>query len=173
MRSRIAPLRNRREVRAKRLPSAAPNDTARIILPTNDTVKQNATDIDTQRLKRETPECVINYNSVRQLYVGCSQTNVIEVKPHCSDDGDEGELIACTHFTLALSILIIHLLRSVQLPGFVGREYNYVHSCDSFEFTARRLHKLSGIGCVECSIVRWRLLLSINTPAKFRPSSRC
>lgn len=100
MRSRIAPLRNRREVRLKRLSIGtiiessnnidANNETARIILPTDD--KQNTTEIDIQRSKRETPECVINYNSARQLFVGCSQSNVVEVKPHCSDDGDEGML---------------------------------------------------------------------------------
>lgn len=105
-RSRITPLRNRREVRSKRLLNGTivessnridvNNDTARLILPTNNTLtKQNTTDIDIQRSKRETPECVINYNSVRQLLVSCSQSNVIEVKPHCSDDGDEGETDNC------------------------------------------------------------------------------
>lgn len=101
IRSRVAPLRNRREIRTKRLPNgtiieirndAANSDTGQVILPTNETlVKQNSTAVDIQRSKRETPECVINYNSVRQMYVGCSQSNVIEVKPHCSDDGDEGK----------------------------------------------------------------------------------
>lgn len=105
-RSRITPLRNRREVRSKRLSNGTivessnridvNNDTARLILPTNHTLtKQNTTDIDIQRMKRETPECVINYNSVRQLLVSCSQSNVIEVKPHCSDDGDEGATNNC------------------------------------------------------------------------------
>lgn len=44
-----------------------------------------------QRLKRETADCVINYSSTRQLLIGCSQPNMIEVKPHCNDDGDEGK----------------------------------------------------------------------------------
>lgn len=95
MRSRVS--RNRREIHSKRLSNGtvietSNNDTSqRIILPTNDTfTKQNTTDIDMQRTKRETPECVINYNSARQLFIGCSQSNVVEVKPHCSDDGDEG-----------------------------------------------------------------------------------
>lgn len=96
MRSRIAPLRNRRDVRAKRLSNGtiieSANDTSQIILPVNSTLpKQNTTEIDIQRSKRDTPECVINYNSVRQLFVGCSQSNVIEVKPHCNDDGEEGK----------------------------------------------------------------------------------
>lgn len=98
MRSRIAPLRNRREARPKRLSNGiiidslnsidAKNDTTQIILPADD--KQKTTGIDIQRSKRETAECVINYNSARQLFIGCSQSNVVEVKPHCSDDGDEG-----------------------------------------------------------------------------------
>lgn len=102
VRSRVAPLRNRRDIRTKRLSNGTvieiPNNVdtisnaSQVILPTNDTqAKQNSTAVDIQRLKRETPECVINYNSVRQLFVGCSQSNVIEVKPHCSEDGDEGE----------------------------------------------------------------------------------
>lgn len=104
IRSRVAPLRNRRDIRAKRLSNGsvieipnkhdetATSDEAQIILPTNGTLmKSNSTAVDIQRLKRETPECIINYNSVRQLYVGCSQSNVIEVKPHCSDDSDEGK----------------------------------------------------------------------------------
>lgn len=100
----MAPLRNRREIRTRRLANgsvieitdsydAATSDTGQVILPTNATTaaKQNSTAVDIQRSKRDTPECVINYNSVRQLYVGCSQSNVIEVKPHCSDDSDEGK----------------------------------------------------------------------------------
>lgn len=102
-RSRGAPLRNRREIRTRRLSNGsvieiasnynAASDTGQVILPTNGTLskKSNNTAVDIQRSKRDTPECVINYNSVRQLYVGCSQSNVIEVKPHCSEDGDEGK----------------------------------------------------------------------------------
>lgn len=109
MRSRVTPLRNRRDVGAKRMQSVAHSRTERdtsdtttndetVILPTNISTadlakKQNGTDAENQRSKRETPECVINYNSPRQLLVGCSQSNVVEVKPHCSDDGDEGNLV--------------------------------------------------------------------------------
>lgn len=93
----MAPLRNRRDVRTKRLSNGTiieiSNSNSQVILPTKSaTEKQNSsTAIDMQRMKRDTPECVINYNSVRQLFVGCSQSNVIEVKPHCSEDGDEGK----------------------------------------------------------------------------------
>lgn len=98
IRSRLAPLRNRRDVRTKRLSNGTvieiSNSSSQVILPTNGTIENqqnnNNTVTDMQRMKRETPECVINYNSMRQLFVGCSQSNVIEVKPHCSEDGDEG-----------------------------------------------------------------------------------
>lgn len=45
------------------------------------------------RDKRDAPECVVNYKAQRQLLVGCSQPNVIEVRPKCNDDGDEGNFI--------------------------------------------------------------------------------
>lgn len=46
------------------------------------------------RNKRDSSNCVVNYNSNRQLYIGCSQQNVIEVRPSCnSEDGDEGIFI--------------------------------------------------------------------------------
>ncbi|XP_055678392.1 uncharacterized protein LOC129787100 isoform X2 [Lutzomyia longipalpis] len=44
---------------------------------------------DVGRSRRETPVCVINYNSVRHLLIGCNEPNVIEVRPTCSEDGEE------------------------------------------------------------------------------------
>lgn len=44
----------------------------------------------TVRTKRDAPGCITNYNAQRQLLVGCSQPNVIEVRPQCTEDGDEG-----------------------------------------------------------------------------------
>lgn len=41
------------------------------------------------RVKRDVP-CVTNYNSNRQLLVGCTEPNIIEVRPQCTEDGDEG-----------------------------------------------------------------------------------
>ncbi|XP_055698220.1 uncharacterized protein LOC129798843 isoform X2 [Phlebotomus papatasi] len=41
------------------------------------------------RSRRDIPTCVTNYNSVRRLLIGCRQTNIIEVHPTCSEDGDE------------------------------------------------------------------------------------
>lgn len=46
---------------------------------------------DTQRSRREVPGCVVNYNAQRQLLVGCTEPNVIEVRPQCSEDSDEGK----------------------------------------------------------------------------------
>lgn len=42
------------------------------------------------RTKRDVPGCITNYNAQRQLLVGCTQPNVIEVRPQCNEDGDEG-----------------------------------------------------------------------------------
>lgn len=42
------------------------------------------------RIRRDAHGCVVNYNSRRQLLVGCTETNVIEVRPYCTEDNDEG-----------------------------------------------------------------------------------
>lgn len=179
MRSRIAPLRNRREARSKRLSNGtiidssnsvdAKNDTmtTRVILPVDD--KQKSTEIDIQRSKRETPECVINYNSARQLFIGCSQSNVVEVKPHCSDDGDEGSFSFCSIFFIS-SVNNNSFLFSVQLSRFMDWKYNHIYSGNSFRFTACRLHKLSTERYNKCSTIRGRFMLSINAIANIRSS---
>ncbi|XP_032596202.1 uncharacterized protein LOC6567544 isoform X1 [Drosophila grimshawi] len=41
------------------------------------------------RSRRDVPGCVTNYNSQRQLWVGCSAPNVIDVSPLCTVDGEE------------------------------------------------------------------------------------
>lgn len=46
--------------------------------------------VDSGRFRRNTGNCVVNYNSRRQLLVGCTETNVIEVHPYCTEDNDEG-----------------------------------------------------------------------------------
>lgn len=43
------------------------------------------------RVRRDASGCVVNYNSRRQLLIGCTETNVIEVRPYCTEDNDEGE----------------------------------------------------------------------------------
>lgn len=43
------------------------------------------------RNRRDSSNCNINYNSQRQLLVGCSEPNIIEVRPLCNDEGDEGK----------------------------------------------------------------------------------
>lgn len=44
---------------------------------------------DTQRNRRQVPGCIVNYNAQRQLLIGCTQPEVIEVRPQCNEDGDE------------------------------------------------------------------------------------
>lgn len=96
MRSRLAPLRNRRDVLNKRTTVVESTSTADDTSDTAVVPTQQLTDISTdndsgvQRSRRDTPGCVVNYDSNRQLLVGCVQSTVIEVKPHCSEDGDEG-----------------------------------------------------------------------------------
>lgn len=48
---------------------------------------------DTQRNRRQVPGCIVNYNAQRQLLIGCSQPEVIEVRPQCNDEGDEGKVL--------------------------------------------------------------------------------
>lgn len=43
------------------------------------------------RSRRNVPECVTNYKAQRQLWVGCTEPNVIDVRPLCNDEGDEGK----------------------------------------------------------------------------------
>lgn len=64
-----------------------------------DTVKQGETKsiaVSNQRnndtrVRRDANGCIVNFNSRRQLLVGCTETNVIEVRPYCTEDNDEGE----------------------------------------------------------------------------------
>lgn len=50
----------------------------------------SAANVNAERTKRDVPGCITNYNAQRQLLVGCTQPNVIEVRPQCNEDGDEG-----------------------------------------------------------------------------------
>lgn len=121
MRSRLAPLRNRRDASGRRagITEAATTDddtnTNTAVVPTqqlsdggnSSNSSSNSTDSDSgvQRTRRDTPGCVVNYESNRQLLVGCSQSNVIEVKPHCNDDGDEGNCSCLRSISLHSPIL--------------------------------------------------------------------
>lgn len=42
------------------------------------------------RSRRDVPGCVTNYNAQRQLLIGCTAPNAIDVNPLCSVDGEEG-----------------------------------------------------------------------------------
>lgn len=65
-----------------------------------------------QRSRRETPGCVVNYNSQRQLLIGCAQPNFVEVRPQCNEDGDEGEILECCGFLCGNNILLPTLVYS-------------------------------------------------------------
>lgn len=44
------------------------------------------------RSRREVPECTTNYKAQRQLWLGCTAANVIDVRPLCNEEGDEGKI---------------------------------------------------------------------------------
>lgn len=60
---------------------------------TTETSSQVVVKNDTQRNRRQVPGCIVNYNAQRQLLIGCSQPEVIEVRPQCNDEGDEGKIL--------------------------------------------------------------------------------
>lgn len=84
MRSRTAPLRNRRDVRIEHA-----SKTTQQKQLTETTANDNI-ESDGQRNRRDANECVSNYDVERQLLIGCSQLNIIEVKPQCNQE-DEGK----------------------------------------------------------------------------------
>ncbi|XP_017484335.1 PREDICTED: uncharacterized protein LOC108373008, partial [Rhagoletis zephyria] len=51
----------------------------------------NDADNDLQRLRnrRDAPGCITNFKAQRRLWVGCTEPDVIDVRPLCNDDGDE------------------------------------------------------------------------------------
>lgn len=83
MRSRTAPLRNRRDLRLEHQSNVAQQ------AQSTEMTAIDGIASDGQRNRRDAPECVSNYNADRHLLVGCSQPNIIEVKPQCNQE-DEG-----------------------------------------------------------------------------------
>lgn len=49
------------------------------------------TNIAAGRKRRDAPLCITNYKAQRQLWVGCTDENIIDVRPLCTDEGDEGK----------------------------------------------------------------------------------
>ncbi|XP_028900344.2 uncharacterized protein LOC105218720 isoform X2 [Zeugodacus cucurbitae] len=49
----------------------------------------NAVDLERQRNRRDAPGCVTNYKAQRRLWVGCTEPDIIDVRPMCNEDGDE------------------------------------------------------------------------------------
>lgn len=76
-------LRRKRNARKRRETNIVGND-----IPDSLSFSKN----DTLRNRRDAPGCITNYNANRQLLIGCVQPNVIEVRPQCNEDGDEGKI---------------------------------------------------------------------------------
>lgn len=83
MRSRSAPLRNRRDLRIEHKSDVG------LQKQSTETTAIDKIATDGPRNRRDAPECVSNYNADRHLLIGCSQPNIIEVKPQCNQE-DEG-----------------------------------------------------------------------------------
>lgn len=103
MQTRGIPMRNRRDVNgdakaeATQTISDVTNEIAVVRQRRNshstDTASTNvniAPQMNQARDKRDAPECVVNYKAQRSLLIGCSQPDIIDVRPKCNDDGDEG-----------------------------------------------------------------------------------
>lgn len=76
--SRGVPMRNRRDLHAQNTQLTSNSDL--VVAPHSNSARD----------KRDAPECVVNYKAQRQLLFGCSQPDIVEVRPKCNDDGDEG-----------------------------------------------------------------------------------
>lgn len=46
---------------------------------------------DIRRNRRDASGCVINTNARRHLWIGCTAPNIIDVRPNCNTDGEEGK----------------------------------------------------------------------------------
>lgn len=91
MRSRTAPLRNRRDLRHIEYQSNVDQ-----VKQTTELTAIDKTGTNRQRNRRDATECVSNYNADRHLLIGCSQPNIIEVKPQCNQE-DEGKYTSMRH----------------------------------------------------------------------------
>lgn len=133
MRSRTAPLRNRRDLRIEHQSTTTEDKPSTEIA---------AIESDGQRNRRDAPECVSNYNAERHLLIGCSQPNIIEVRPQCNQE-DEG---MCT-------------------PEFVTPPYSmhWIHLHFFFHFFLCQYTIAMELGLKILPHSRWRYTLVHNT----------
>ncbi|XP_037808018.1 uncharacterized protein LOC119601262 isoform X2 [Lucilia sericata] len=93
--TRGLPVRSRRDASSTVTPLATLNSnqtTQEILVVGNNTnvgFVQNPVSDTRLRSRRNVPECVTNYKAQRQLWVGCTEANVIDVRPMCNEEGDE------------------------------------------------------------------------------------
>lgn len=142
MRSRTAPLRNRRDLRIEHKSD---------VVQQKQSTEMTAIDksgTDGQRNRRDAPECVSNYNADRHLLVGCSQPNIIEVKPQCNqeDEGMYGPEPSIKSNGDSLKISFCNENFSIQLSWNVDWKCNYIHGGDTRRFSAWCVHHLPAIG---------------------------
>jgi hypothetical protein len=73
-----------------------------------DILNSTATSNDTLRNRRDVPGCITNYKAQRQLLFGCTDRNLIEVRPQCNEDGDEGNFRI-----LKIDLLLQNILHNI------------------------------------------------------------
>ncbi|XP_030374318.1 uncharacterized protein LOC115623902 isoform X2 [Scaptodrosophila lebanonensis] len=83
--TRGLPVRSRRNVPASAASTANTTQQTLLLSPVNET----NVDLVATRNRRDVPGCVTNYKAQRQLWVGCTAPNLIDVRPQCNEDGEE------------------------------------------------------------------------------------
>ncbi|KAH8340917.1 hypothetical protein KR059_009554 [Drosophila kikkawai] len=83
--TRGLPVRSRRD--APKDPQAEEQQQALVLEKTNSS--DTSVGFVATRNRRDVPGCVPNYNAQRQLWIGCTAENLIDVSPLCSVDGEE------------------------------------------------------------------------------------
>lgn len=77
-------------VRKRRSPRGRSRRDTLVRLEANSLDLASSSNTEVTRNRRDVPGCVKNVNSQRQLAIGCSDENLIEIHPKCGDEGDEG-----------------------------------------------------------------------------------
>ncbi|XP_055374625.1 uncharacterized protein LOC129607572 [Condylostylus longicornis] len=112
-----------------------------------------------QRNRRDAPGCTVNYKTQRQLRIGCTDLNQIDVRPQCND---ESEVYICYgSWTENMNIYIIarnlatqHLVCLTYIP-FIGNEaklvigdecYHHSHEKQSDHLIATNITKFGQCG---------------------------
>lgn len=136
-------------------------DTTEVMERANHHQQQQREERDEMRVRRDTAGCVVNYSARRQLLVGCTKTNVIEVRPFCTEDNDEGEKERTRRRRRIIRRTkcdFVCLIDSLHVPRFVVAQRDVVHRGEARWQPARRVHELPAAGAGQCAAGHWGCL---------------